>query len=233
MRFIERAIKALSYHRWLYCASALVVFGFTLISVSLLTANQLNLNSQTGFNTRLNQFDTDALRSAKHLVAQVTAAYTQVSAQYQTWWWDCVIGLAIIAAGFALGAAHHRRQETTAYLLVGKHPVDIIAQYLLENVITFTVGFVAALAIALCLTRILDSQLIKLNLRLLDTHLSNQVSATTYRKLTTQLFAHRITDFSGGDLVSLRRAFQPFANQLFGKPFSPESPPSLRFKASP
>ncbi|WP_461213370.1 FtsX-like permease family protein [Lacticaseibacillus sp. GG6-2] len=216
MRFLERAIKALSYHRWLYLASTVVVFCFTLLSVCLLTANQLNLNSQNGFKSRLCQFDTGALHSANHLIAEVQSAYTQVSVQYQAWWADALIGLALVAGVTAIGAAYHRRRETTAYLLVGKSPADIVAQYLLENFVVFAGGFVLAMIVAIFLTQTLNDQLLGFNRYLIDHHLSSQLSATTFDKITKQLFAHRITDFSGNDLVFAHRKPQPLNSQLIG-----------------
>lgn len=216
MRFLERAIKALGYHRRPYLAGVVVAFFFTLLGVGLMTAAQLNQNTQTGFKNRLDQFDNSALKSANHLIAQVQAAYAEITADYRLWWWVGVAGLAVIAIAFAIGFAHSRRQETTAYLLVGKSPLDIVGQYLLENLVVYVAGFALAMVVAMCFTQVLDSRLTALNLHLLDQHLGDQVSATTFKKITKQLFAHRITDFSGDGLVVPHRGPRPLTTELAG-----------------
>lgn len=201
MRFLERAIKALGYHRRPYLVGVVVSGLFTIISMVILTAAKLNTTTQTGFKNRLQQFDTSAVKSATSLIKSIQTAYADVNAQYLNWWWVSLTVFAVIAFGFAIFLAKQRQQETTAYLLVGKSTGDIIGQYLLENLVVLIVGFSFAWVVLMCFTQVLDQQLIKLNIRLLDQQLNGQVSATSYAKLTKQLFAHRITDFSRDSLI--------------------------------
>ncbi|WP_125710158.1 FtsX-like permease family protein [Lacticaseibacillus porcinae] len=209
MRFLERAIKALGYHRRPYLAGLLVSGLFTIISMVLLTATQLNLATQTGFKNRLQQFDTSAIKSADDLIKSVQTAYAGVNVQYGNWWWASIIALAVITFGFAIYLAKQRQQETNAYLLVGKSAPDIISQYLLEGLVVFVVGFGFAWIVLMCFTQVLDQVLVKLNATLLDQQLSGQVSATSFAKLTKKLFAHRITDFSQDSLVIPHRGIGP------------------------
>ncbi|WP_407892478.1 FtsX-like permease family protein [Lacticaseibacillus sp. N501-2] len=201
MRFLERAIKALGYHRRPYLAGVLVSALFTIISMVLLTATRLNQVTQTGFKMRLQQFDTTAVKSATKLITSVQTAYTNVTAQYLNWWWVSIAMLALVTFGFAIYLAKKRQQETNAYLLIGKNAGDIISQYLLENLVVFVVGFGLAWLVLVCFTQVLDQHLIKLNATLLEQQLNGQVSASDFTKLTKQLFAHRITDFSQDSLV--------------------------------
>lgn len=209
MRFLERAIKALGYHRRPYLAGVLVSGLFTIISMVLLTATRLNLTTQTGFKNRLQQFDTSAIKSADQLIKSVQTAYAGVNAQYINWWWASIFVLAVIAFGFAVFLSKQRQQETTAYLLVGKNSTDIVSQYLLENLVVFVIGFGFAWIVLMCFTQVLDQLLIKINATLLDQQLSGQVSATNFAKLTKKLFAHRITDFSKDSLIVPHRGVGP------------------------
>ncbi|MCI1986432.1 MAG: hypothetical protein LKJ69_09365 [Lactobacillus sp.] len=201
MRFIERAIKALGYHRRAYLSGIVGIFLFSLLSFVLLTAKALNHQNQTDFKDRLQQFDAQTLTTAKHLVTAANNAYTAVSARYQLWWYGLLIILFVIAAGCALFFSWQRRQETAAYLLVGKSTADVVAQYVLENLIVFTGGFLLAWCLAMVSTQWLDHWLHSLNLQLFASQLDGNVSLKAFKKITKQLFAHRLTDFSSNDLM--------------------------------
>lgn len=201
MRFMERAIKALGYHRRPYAAGAIGTVLFILLCVTIQTARQLNLTTKLNFQNRLAQFDTSAVRSADHLIVVVKQTYHAVGAEYQQAWWLVVGGFITITAVFTIIGAITRRKETAAYLLVGKSPADIVAQYVLENVIVYVCGFAVAGVLVVCFGGMLTKQLTGLNQHLFDQRLANTVSDHAYQSLIKQLFDHRLTDFSAPGLM--------------------------------
>ncbi|WP_390409460.1 FtsX-like permease family protein [Lacticaseibacillus jixiensis] len=217
MRFMERAIKALSYHRRPYVAGMIGVVLFSLLSVIIQTACQLNINTKLHFQNRLAQFDTSAVRSADHLIAVIKQAYLAVDHDYTTTWWLLVAGFALLSVAFTVISALMRRKETTAYLLVGKSPVDIVAQYLVENIMVFLVGFVIACGLAVCFGGMITNQLTSLNQHLFDHYLADNVSSRAYQDLIKQLFNHRLTDFSSQGLMFPHPVgLHPAANHVAG-----------------
>ncbi|MFD1484710.1 hypothetical protein ACFQ5J_05655 [Lacticaseibacillus baoqingensis] len=216
MRFMERAIKALGYHRRAYLGGLVGVFFFSLLSLILLTAQFLNRQTQNAFTTRLQQFDSQTLTIAQHLVKATNTAYSAVSSQYQLWWWGLLAALFATTAGCALVFAFQRRQETLAYLLVGKSTTDVVAQYVLENLIIFTGGYLLAWCAAMLGGTWLDHWLHTLNLTLFEQHLTPNVSVASFQKVTKQLFAHRLTDFSGNDLMFPQRGMRMQPATLVG-----------------
>ncbi|MFD1430576.1 hypothetical protein [Lacticaseibacillus mingshuiensis] len=216
MRFLERALKALNYHRRAYIATAVWTLVFTILSLFLLTFQAANRGALAAFKGRLGQFDKSALSGAAKLIDQVEKTYATVGQRLQLTWWIGVLVSLLVWIVFALLFAHFRRQETTAYLMVGKNAGDITAQYLLENVLVFTGVYVVLWLLATLFGDTAASWINDLNRHWFDTQLTKSGASEDLRTITKKLFANRLTEFNDQGLIFPHRGPRPMEAGIVG-----------------
>lgn len=198
MRFIERATKALGYHRRAYSGVFIAALVFSLLSIFLLTMRAMTLSSLSMFQGRLKSLDQQA---ATRLIDLVQSTYRHIVSQYQLAWLGLLGVVFLLTAFFAWRFAQRRRPETAAYLMMGKSTGDIASQYVLETLLVFTVAFLAIAVLLTLLSSVLTGELTRLNRQWFDHTLTDRVSAKTFKKITTKLFRHRVTGFTGSELL--------------------------------
>lgn len=209
MRFVERAVEAMDYHHRAYLLVFIGSLIFAAISMTLLTGEMLAHNNKMMFHSRLNTFDNSAVSSAQHLIYVVQSTYWHVTTTLDHYWWALIVLVAIISAIYGLVFSHSRRNETQAYLLVGKGVFDITGQYILESVIVYTVAFLLIFLLLTLLIDPLSNGLNSLNRWLFNQDLAANVSKSTFNRITKKLFDHKVTSFTGQDLFFPPRGPKP------------------------
>ncbi|MCX2455408.1 hypothetical protein [Lacticaseibacillus nasuensis] len=198
MRFVERALNALWYHRRAYAVLVILAGGVAAGAILLATATMMNQVNLAGFLHRIAGLNHTAGRPLQRIVTQ---AYHTIGSHYTLAWWACMGSLALIGVGFSLLQRKRRRTEITAYLVMGKSGWNIAAQAACEALIAFTLGFWLVVAGLAVISAGVTNWLQDLNHQLMDATLRSQVSAGTVAKIMQKLFAHKVTEFNGTGLM--------------------------------
>ncbi|WP_179395008.1 hypothetical protein [Lacticaseibacillus absianus] len=207
MRFIDRALGALRYHRRAYLGELLVALLFCAASLLLLSCQVATAGMRAGFSDRLAQFDDQALAQATSVLDTVKQTYVTLDQRYTWGWWGLVAAVTLLGFGFALWFNRRRRRETTAYLMVGKPLGDIAAQYLLESVLVFTLAFAGLWLLCALAGATLSNALHQLAQATFTTRLDRALSSASALKDITRLMHAHLTSFNGPGL--LRPAADP------------------------
>ncbi|WP_461226472.1 hypothetical protein [Lacticaseibacillus suihuaensis] len=201
MRFLERTFSALRYHRAAYLTEFIASLLLCAVSILMLTVRAQGLGMRQNFGDRLAQFTPSAVTKAGQLIGGVQRAYSQLDSQL-LWAWGLLIGAtALVSFLFALLFARRRRQESLAYLMVGKSTGAILAQYLLESLIVAGAGFLAVWLLCLLFGANAAGWLSQLTRAGFSDQLQGTLATGTIsRDLTTLMHSH-VTTFSGPGLL--------------------------------
>lgn len=198
MRLINRALHALRYHRWAFAIFALIAAA-SAGAILIQTAAVMNQANLQGFTHRLTGLNQTAGRS---LIRTVTAAYQTLDHQYQLTWWASFGVVLLFSAGFGWVMAVRRKSETLTYLTMGKSSWNVALQAMLEAAIVFTVAYWLAAGLLTLLADPLTGWLHGLNASALTDTLADRVSKSTFSRIMTKLFAHKVTGFNGSGLMA-------------------------------
>ncbi|WP_125705481.1 hypothetical protein [Lacticaseibacillus daqingensis] len=209
MRFLDRALGALRFHRRAYLGELFGILVFTCTSLFLLTCQNNITVMRQGFLSRLDQFDHSAVTQAASLIRTVKHTYATLAQSYQWGWWGLLVALAGISFALTLWAGRQRQGETTAYLLVGKSPWDIAAQYLLESLIVYAAGFTLVWLSVTLIGTSLGSQLSQFTNTAFTRTLTAALSGTTAAQDLEALMHAHLTSFSGPGLLAPGAGPQP------------------------
>lgn len=199
MRFMERVVSAIRYHKRWYLLEAAAVLVFLLASLFLWTLRQATSDMHQGFLARLRLL-TPSGAQAGPVAATVNNSYAAVDQHYASAWLILVAAALLLSLTFGWWSAHRRRSESEAYLMLGKHPWAIAGQYVMESLLTFG---------ATCLLTLLLVFLVGVHANhLLHDQASAALSAELGRRISTSsltqsmqtLFSHKLTEFAGPGL---------------------------------
>lgn len=198
MRFIERIIMGLGYHKRVHLLTLLSAILFTAAGLFFQTNLRLENLSASNFSKHLNQFSPQAVSAVSRASKAVTSAHRLQQQEYMLGFWIALAVFVVLTIIIAVAMMKTRRGEATAYLLADRTKTDISLQSALESLITFVVGFSATTLLSLIHTNYFSN---------LIAHLNRQAFARKFvaldglklkaaSKQLTKLFTGKITDFN-------------------------------------
>ncbi|WP_225047052.1 hypothetical protein [Lacticaseibacillus kribbianus] len=209
MQFLTRTFAALRYHRRAYLAE----FGFVLLlcaaSIVTLTVRAQGLGMRQNFSDRLAQFTPSAVSKAGQLVSSVKATYGQLDVRILWTWAALIAGTALVSFVLALVFAHRRREESLAYMLVGKPTGAILGQYLLEGLIVALAAFLGIWLLCLLFGTTVADWLGHLTRTTFNDQLKGTLTDGTVARDLNQLMHQHVTTFSGPGLLAPNQPLGP------------------------
>lgn len=198
MRFIERIIMGLGYHKRVHLLTLLSAILFTIAGLFFQTNLRLENLSASNFAKHLHQFAPKAVSAVSSASKAVTNAHRLQQQSYMLGFWIALglfIALTII---IALVMTRNRQSEVTAYLLADKSKTDIAIQSALESLITFIIGFAVTTLTSLIHSAYFSGWLTRFNRRAFASKFValDGLQLKTAGKQLAKLFTGRITDFN-------------------------------------
>lgn len=200
MRFLERTLSAIGYHRRAYVGEFIGAMLFCILSIILLTSQSISHMLRQEFLNRLSQLAGQTSSASTTVLTAVKNGYLTLNQQYQLAWWGLIGATMLLSFGFALWFSRHRAQETEAYLLLGKSTWAIGGQYLLESLLIFVLAFMATSVLGLLVGSLVGAHLVDPIRAALGRAISSKVTAGNWKQAVTHLFQHQLTGFSGEGL---------------------------------
>ena len=218
MRFMERVTSAIRYRKRIYFGELLLAALFCLTSLALWTLRHAKANMRQGFLNRLEMLTTNGQTTSSRVVQAVKAGYASLDGRYVATWWLAVAITLLLSFGFGWWSAHNRRAESETYLILGKSPFDVAAQYVVESLLVFVGAFLFVGLVTFLLSDSLNHLLMTQSRNALTAEFSRTVSSSTATQSLKALFEHKLTEFTGPGLFfpgPPPNAPQP-SHQLYG-----------------
>lgn len=198
MRFIERIIMGLGYHKRVHLLTLLSAMLFTAAGLFFQTNLRVENLSANNFTKHLHQFSPVAVRAVNRAGKAVTNAHQLQQQKYLLGFWIALAVFAVVTLVIALFMAKKRRGEVKAYLLADKSKTDIALQVSLESIVAYGVGFTATALISMIHTGFFTSMLTRFNRQAFTrTFVAlDGLKLQTASKQLAKLFSGKITDFN-------------------------------------
>lgn len=198
MRFIERIIMGLGYHKRVHLLTLLSAILFTAAGLFFQTNLRLENLSASNFSKHLTQFSPKAVSAVSRASKAVTNAHRLQQQSYMLGFWIALALFVIVTIIIAVMMSKTRRGEATAYLLADRSKTDISLQSAIESLVAFIVGFAATTLLSMIYTGFFSNLLTRLNRQAFARKFvaldGLQLKAAS--KQLTKLFSGRITDFN-------------------------------------
>ncbi|WP_057893994.1 hypothetical protein [Lacticaseibacillus brantae] len=217
MRFIERTIRGIGYHRWHHLVLATITIGFVLVGLFLLTSQNFNSLANLQFNQRLSDLNLSN-EQAIVITNRVAAAHALLDANYQLWFLAAAGIFFLFNLGLAISAAYRRAAESRSYLLLGKSPTKVALQYATESMFTFTAVFIGVSLVLLIISGGITAWWNQLNQGLFQNSAGGRALLRQFNTQFSRIFDHQLTGFSDQSLLF---AAAPVSDSLlvYPKPF--------------
>ena len=192
MRFMERTIMGLRYHRKMNILIAALTAVYSIIGLFLRTNAANTTSNATNFSQRIAELpgsNTSGVTSAVLRAHSTQADYYNIAFAAATLIY--LILLIVIAAIFV----RRQQAETAAYIGAGKQPFDIASQTALEGGISATVGFTIVSVIVSLFSATVSHWWAKAN-QFIFAHAIGQPRGTQHQEMSK-----RMTDFNPQSLL--------------------------------
>lgn len=200
MRFMERTMMGLRYHRKMNILIAALTAVYTLIGLFLRTNAANTTSNANNFSQRIAELpgsDASGVTSAVLRAHSIQANYYNIAFVAATLIY--LILLIVIAAIFV----RRQQAETAAYIGAGKQPLDIASQTALEGGISAAVGFTIVAVIVSLFSSTVSRWWTKVN-QYIFTHTIGQPRGTQHQEMLQGIkvmMSKRMTDFNPQSLL--------------------------------
>lgn len=200
MRFMERTIMGLRYHRKMNILIAALTAVYSIIGLFLRTNAANTTSNATNFSQRIAELpgsNTSGVTSVVLRAHSTQADYYNIAFAAATLIY--LILLIVIAAIFV----RRQQAETAAYIGAGKQPFDIASQTALEGGISATVGFTIVSVIVSLFSATVSHWWAKAN-QFIFAHAIGQPRGTQHQEMLQgikTMMSKRMTDFNPQSLL--------------------------------
>ncbi|KRN29257.1 hypothetical protein IV38_GL000139 [Lactobacillus selangorensis] len=202
MRFLERAVASLLYHRKF--ALGIVLWSFLFLSGTLYLSTMIVLERQSlnQLDSRFYQLPTQTHQHAVQLLGPMQKVHRQLIQHYE---FGLLLFIGICALVFLLFIAIYlrsRRKEFRIYRFAGKSNAFIGRQFMGETLLTFVLAFIFFFLLTLLFSKSLLSMFQNLNQQAFMQALNQiNISRTNFNRLLREIFQARLTPFNGNTLL--------------------------------